>query len=162
MSNRSLIVKALLFYGCRFPNHRGKWWVHAQLRRLLGAVINEEVDVVRKGLRWSLKPSDYTQSELFWLGSRDRWDTYHAKRILKPGSVIFDIGANFGYYSIMLASHLKGECEIYSFEPNPNTYQRLLKNVSLNNFEPVIKPHCLGFSDVEDRAYIGEKDGFNS
>lgn len=52
-------------------------------------------------------------------------------RTLKPGMVFFDIGAHFGYAS-MLASALVGPSgRVYAFEPSPSTYQVLESNARL-------------------------------
>ncbi|MFZ5802059.1 MAG: FkbM family methyltransferase [Candidatus Omnitrophota bacterium] len=49
-------------------------------------------------------------------------------RYLKPGMVFYDIGAHFGYFSL-LASHLVGaRGEVHAFEPTPGTYEILKRN----------------------------------
>lgn len=54
------------------------------------------------------------------------------KKILKKGDVVFDIGANIGYYSF-LATKLIGENgRIYAFEPDPRNYRFLIKNIKFN------------------------------
>lgn len=65
---------------------------------------------------------------------------------LKKGDVFYDIGANIGLFSL-LASKVVGEKGlVYSFEPTPITYSRLLDNISLNNFSN-IKTFNIGLSD---------------
>ena len=51
-------------------------------------------------------------------------------------SVIYDIGASAGLYSIVLGK-LFPESAIYSFEPNPNAYAILLKNIKLTGLKNV-------------------------
>jgi len=46
------------------------------------------------------------------------------------GGVAFDVGANIGLVSLLLANF--GCSHTYSFEPVPITHQRLLKNIALN------------------------------
>lgn len=49
---------------------------------------------------------------------------------LKPGMVVYDIGAHFGYFSL-LAAHLVGtEGRVCSFEPTPSTYSILTQNTA--------------------------------
>ena len=57
----------------------------------------------------------------------------------------FDIGANIGWYSIMVAKSNRNVL-VHSFEPIPKTYQSLVKNVDLNSLSN-ISTHNFGFSD---------------
>ena len=45
-----------------------------------------------------------------------------------PGSVIYDVGAYIGLYSILLAERIKNSL-IYAFEPNPVTFTKLVENI---------------------------------
>ena len=74
--------------------------------------------------------------------------------LLKDNDVFFDVGANLGWYSINMAiSHPK--LEIYCFDPIPNTYDFLIKNLKLNGLSQ-IHTHNFAFSD-----YVGELDLFH-
>ncbi|MDY6954475.1 MAG: FkbM family methyltransferase [Thermodesulfobacteriota bacterium] len=74
------------------------------------------------------------------------------KRFLRPRNVMFDIGANFGYYSLTLAHNLKGECTVYAFEPFPFTYERLMLNVQINHMNSCVRPYKMGLSDTVESA----------
>lgn len=156
MNQDSLRFKALEFYGTRI-NHRGQWFVHEKLRHLLRVNVDADLKVMRDGLQWELNPSDHMQAGLFWLGAQDHWDIYHIKKLLKPGDVIFDVGANFGYYSIILSSALHKQCVVHAFEPNPPTTLRLLRNIELNNLADVITVHHIGLSDTEGTGQMIER-----
>jgi FkbM family methyltransferase len=140
------LFRFLEFYGTRI-HHRGHWWIHYQLRKLLHADCDVNLVVTRAGLQWCLNPSDYTQAELFWTGETDRWDIYHVKKLLRPGSTMFDIGANFGSYSLQICEGLATKCNIHCFEPTLETYKRLVQNIHLNGFSEKISAHCVGLSD---------------
>jgi FkbM family methyltransferase len=156
MTPDSLRFRALELYGTRM-NHRGQWFVHEKLRELLRVKVDVDLNVTRDGLKWVLNPSDHQQSGLFWLGAQDYWDIYHIKKLLKPGDVIFDVGANFGYYSIVLSSSLQKECSVHAFEPNPPTAERLQKNIDLNNLNDVITIHRVGLSDTGGKGRMIER-----
>lgn len=57
---------------------------------------------------------------------------------LRPGMTFFDVGAHFGYFSL-LASTLVGESgSVHAFEPTPSTYGMLTANVgALSNVRTV-------------------------
>ncbi len=147
MASLSLIERALVFYGTVLPDHPRKWWLHGQLRRILGVAIDHDIEVAREGLRWSLNPSDFGHSSLFWLGVKDRWDFYHLRRLVRSGSMILDVGANFGYYALRLACVLKKCCQVHALEPNPGNFNRLLRHITWNGMEGVVRAHQLGVAD---------------
>jgi FkbM family methyltransferase len=142
----SVLFRALEFYGTRV-HHRGQWWAHKKLRSFLRADCDIDLYVTRHGLRWCLNPADYPQADLFWTGMSDRWDSFHVKRLLRPKSVVFDVWANFGYYSLMMYQALEQQCTIHCFEPVEATYKRLVRNIDLNDASKAITSHCLGLSD---------------
>lgn len=67
-------------------------------------------------------------------------------------AIVFDIGANIGIYTVRTAKTY-ANCMVYSFEPNPDVYARLKKNISLNKLNNV-KPFPLGFADRKTTAYL--------
>src|SRR5262249_14747784 len=119
---RSALARLLEFYGTRL-HHRGQGRIHMMLRRILKPDLNADFDVTRGGLHWRLNPSDFVQADLFWFGRKDYWETHHLRKLLHPGSVLFDVGANIGYYAITLAAALGNACRVYAFEPFPSTYE---------------------------------------
>jgi FkbM family methyltransferase len=52
-------------------------------------------------------------------------------QLAKRSSVVFDIGANTGLYTI-LSSRSNPNVKIFSFEPNPNNFHRLQDNIKVN------------------------------
>ncbi|MGR6035709.1 MAG: FkbM family methyltransferase [Candidatus Nitrosoglobus sp.] len=55
--------------------------------------------------------------------------------ILKPGMTVVDAGANFGYYSLLMASMIGPKGHLYAVEPNPRTANFLKKTLSINGFK---------------------------
>jgi FkbM family methyltransferase len=52
---------------------------------------------------------------------------------IKPGMTVVDIGANFGYFTLLAASRMHpAEGLVYAIEPNPRSFEILQKNVALN------------------------------
>ena len=68
---------------------------------------------------------------------------YSKKKIL-----LFDCGANFGFYSLYVASK-SNQNKIYSFEASPSTFEDLKKNINLNNFNN-IKSFNLAISEKKN------------
>lgn len=59
--------------------------------------------------------------------------------------VMFDIGANMGWYSLLIA-HQSKDCQVHAFEPIPKTYSFLKQNIELNQL-PNIRAHHFGISN---------------
>jgi FkbM family methyltransferase len=49
---------------------------------------------------------------------------------VKPGDVIVDIGANIGLFSLAVFERCQRQAQVFAFEPLPQTYKALCRNVS--------------------------------
>ena len=52
--------------------------------------------------------------------------------------VVVDIGAYFGYYSLIAAQLVDKNGIVYTFEPEPNNYELLCKNIEANGYTNII------------------------
>ena len=73
-----------------------------------------------------------------WLGTYER----HVQRLfcdrIRPGDVVFDIGANVGFFTL-LASKLAGPTgHVYAFEPFPRNLYYLERHVRMNDVRNVV------------------------
>lgn len=71
-------------------------------------------------------------------GVYERYQTELFKQIIRPGMVVIDIGANFGYYTLLAARLLHNKGSVIAFEPDPRNYELLLNNVRVNGYTNVI------------------------
>ena len=79
-------------------------------------------------------------------GFYEKYETELFKRLVKKGMVVVDVGANIGYYTL-LAAHLVGdEGKVFAFEPDPNNYSLLCKNIEVNGYRNVIPVRKAVFS----------------
>jgi FkbM family methyltransferase len=75
----------------------------------------------------------------FWSGFRG-FEPETARifyRLAKKSKVVFDIGANIGYYTLLAAISNK-EAQVFAFEPVPRIYEYLNHNIELNRLSNVI------------------------
>jgi FkbM family methyltransferase len=63
---------------------------------------------------------------------------------MAPGSVLYDVGANVGSYSLLAASR---GIEVYAFEPMAANLMRLQQNVALNKYEKLVKSFGIGLGE---------------
>ncbi|HET9825616.1 MAG TPA: FkbM family methyltransferase [Chitinophagaceae bacterium] len=74
---------------------------------------------------------------------------------VKENSVFVDVGANFGYYSCMMAKRISAARggKVYAFEPNKNAFLLLQKNVMINWLDGnSISLHGVALSDVQEEV----------
>lgn len=74
---------------------------------------------------------------------------------------VFDIGANIGNHTVFFSMFLDAK-RIYSFEPHPETFRVLEKNVRTNLLEGRVICYNLGLSDKSGQAEISYYDEANT
>jgi len=57
---------------------------------------------------------------------------------VSEGMTVLDIGANIGYYTVLMARRVGAKGKVIAFEPNPVVFDELRTNVVLNKYENVI------------------------
>ena len=72
----------------------------------------------------------HAKSDGYW----ESWITSWMLHNVKSGSSVLDIGANHGYYTLMLASF---GCQVDAYEPQPKLANLIKESVKINNFSNV-------------------------
>jgi FkbM family methyltransferase len=67
------------------------------------------------------------------------------KTHVRPGDVVFDIGANVGAYSLVIDRQTDGEARTYAFEPAATTFVQLTRNIALNGCDGRVLPLAVAF-----------------
>ena len=84
----------------------------------------------------------------FWLGTYERDKMECFREYLRPGSVVYDVGANVGIYTVLACRMVGVEGRVFSFEPSPDNVQRLAENIRVNKFNNVeIVPSAVSVTD---------------
>jgi FkbM family methyltransferase len=76
--------------------------------------------------------------EVSHLGVWEKQETEIIKKIVNQGDVVLDIGANIGYFTLLFSRLVGPSGKVYSFEPEPENFSLLKKNVELNNYKNII------------------------
>ena len=86
-----------------------------------------------KGKKWLVRAGRHG----CWLGTYEHENQIVFEKYIKPGQIIFDIGAHAGFYTL-LASVLVGESgQVFAFEPLPKNISYLKGHIELNNLTNV-------------------------
>lgn len=92
--------------------------------------------VVFAGHKMFLDPDDCLR--LSWQKEYEPVETKLVKETVKNGSVVLDIGAHIGYYTLLFAKRVGPHGKIYAFEPDPTNFALLKKNVEANHYQNVV------------------------
>ena len=68
-----------------------------------------------RGTKWIVGAGEHG----YWLGSYEMNKRLAFEREIPNGAVLFDIGANVGYFSLLAAKLVGPEGRVYAFEPLP-------------------------------------------
>ena len=71
----------------------------------------------------------------YWLGTYEPELQAALRELIQPGAVIYDVGANIGYVSLLLAKAAGQNGHVYAFEALPENVGRWRQNVALNGME---------------------------
>lgn len=104
-------------------------------------------------LKMGLELGEHMQSQIFWYGYYCRDIILLMDRILRPGMVVIDVGANIGEVTMAAARRIGPTGQVYSFEPMESLYARLAEHLQLNHLHQV-KPIARGLSDKTGSATI--------
>jgi FkbM family methyltransferase len=107
--------------GYRFPPLGGA------ASRLVTDVLPSRIETeLFPGVHAELDLSDGTQRSTYWQGERAEYPTAPVLHgwARDGATAFFDIGANYGFFSFMMASR-HPSLDVYAFEPHPVTYRRL-------------------------------------
>lgn len=68
---------------------------------------------------------------------------------IKEGDVVVDVGSYIGYFSLLASERVGDTGCVYAFEPVPRNYERLMRNLKVNQVKNV-KAYNFGLSDKEE------------
>ncbi|MEO6716742.1 MAG: FkbM family methyltransferase [Novosphingobium sp.] len=105
-----------------------------------------------KGLRFELFPNEAIDRDIATYGIYERKLLHYLDARLAADAVMLDIGANIGNHALYLASAGR---VIHCFEPNPSAWQRLERNIALND-RSNIHVHRFGLGDQDGTALFQE------
>jgi FkbM family methyltransferase len=103
--------------------------VRAPLRLLPSAMVVPILQGPLRGKKWIVGSSNHG----CWFGSYEVEMQHAFRRIVKSGQVVYDIGANVGFYSLLASLCAGPTGRVYSFEPLPRNVADLKKHIAMNH-----------------------------
>ncbi|MGB8213129.1 MAG: FkbM family methyltransferase [Anaerolineales bacterium] len=71
----------------------------------------------------------------YWLGTYEPELQAALRELIQPGAIVYDVGANIGYVSLLLAKAAGENGHVYAFEALPGNVEQWRQNVALNGME---------------------------
>ncbi len=102
-----------------------------------------------RGKKWIVGAGEHG----YWLGSYEMNKRQAFEAEIEPGTVIYDIGANVGYFSLLAAVLTGKEGKVFAFEPLPRNIEFLRKHIALNKMEQISVIEA-AVSDHSGEAYF--------
>jgi FkbM family methyltransferase len=132
LSHPSLLLAKLARPVCRrWPSPRLRMWVRNRYRRW--CTDEELVTDTRWGFRMRVSPRDYASYGVYFFGEYDERMSHVMSRYIHSGHTAWDIGAERGWFTLLMAK-LVGPCgRVDAFEAFPDNARKLRENVYLNN-----------------------------
>jgi FkbM family methyltransferase len=100
---------------------------------------------LRSGAVMHVTPTDYLQMLLYYTGTFEAHCLRVLRRVLRPGSVFIDVGANIGLYTVEAGRVVGMRGTVVSIEAAPPHVDALERNIRLNHLANVrVIPHAVG------------------
>lgn len=78
---------------------------------------------------------DLHREKDYWLGTYEVELQLAIEKFVRPGQIIYDIGANIGFITLLFARNTGPKGHVYAFEALPENTRRLEQNIELNGFQ---------------------------
>ena len=122
-----LQLRTKLYYHC-YRSRRAQW----------REIYREAPLHFAPGLRMALWPSDEGHSEIAFTGVYEADLSRRITDLRCEGGLMVDVGANYGYFSLLWAA-ASAENRVIALEASPRNHAALQHNVSLNGLEEQIE-----------------------
>ncbi|MFI5329980.1 MAG: FkbM family methyltransferase, partial [Desulfobaccales bacterium] len=147
------------WYLSKFPLRDGKSYFYEKLHSHLMPGERLLTVTLDQGFRMRLDLEDAEQRKVYFFGHyHERYEAALVARLLDPGEVFWDVGANVGYFSLVAAAAVGEPGEVVAFEPGAAALERLTENVSLNPYKH-IRIFNLAVAEAEGEATLYRADG---
>jgi FkbM family methyltransferase len=161
--------KNLLYFAelsARFMPESLKKWIYRirPLAKFVRNALNQvapmgltEVVVAAGGIAGIKMQLDLQSEKDYWLGTYETDLQQTVAELIQPGWVAYDVGANIGYITLLLAKTVGETGRVFSFEALPTNVERLLNHVEMNGLASrvVIVPKAVAATSEPVRFLIG-------
>lgn len=113
----------------------------------------------KDGRRFSANLTTGMQDQVFFLGEYEKMLSGVASSLINKDDVCIDVGANFGWYTTLMAQNCGADGQVHSFEPVPQSFRELVKNYKLSGSPNNVFINELALGDKKRVIPINVFDG---
>jgi FkbM family methyltransferase len=141
----TMYSRAIAFIGRRYPFLSGNFRIvnYSKISRVFAA---------NDTLSWCSSPggpllvplNDAVGRCIYFTGDYDRKITWLCRKLLRPGDIALDIGANLGVVTLAMARFVGPSGWVHCFEPNPTMQNLLSQSIARSYHNITLHPIALG------------------
>ena len=135
-------------------------WIRRMLNRAAPRGLTEVI-VAAGDLAGVTLRLDLQSEKDYWLGTYEPELQAAIRKWVEPGSTVYDVGANIGYLSLLLARRVGPKGQVVAFEALPANLERLHANLALSGMGNWVRVTSAAVIDGERpvRFLIGPSGG---
>lgn len=124
----------------------------------------EKVGVTNDSFKLWCRRENHIERSILDTGFWEPLETKAVKRLLKVDDVVFDIGANIGYFTLLMSRLVGDNGQVHCFEPTTYAFNRLQQNIAINPTLPFHNLHLnnKGLSSRSERKIESFESRFSS
>jgi FkbM family methyltransferase len=89
---------------------------------------------INKGMRWITGTGPNSQC---WLGHYESDHISALAKLIRPGAIVYDVGANAGYYTLAFSRMVGSAGRVYAFEPDSRNADTIRRHIEINRLSNV-------------------------
>jgi len=130
--------------------------IKKQVNKLYTYFPDREVTIEIDGIWYRLDLSKLVHAQIYYYGYWEKYTSLILEKYIKPDMTVLDIGASTGVHTLRMAK-LANHGLVYAFEPSDWMYERLLRNINLNNFRNIITEKIALGDETKTAPYLSEQ-----
>ncbi len=144
----------------RFERGRARLSNHAVRKtREYGTRLGQPIVTTQFGFKMELHLHDWGDQHVYAMGTYEEATARTMAALLRPGDACIDVGANIGFFTLLMARRVGPQGSVWAFEPSPQIRARLRRNIELNGLTNVtVRDEALSDTDGSRRFFGGSDD----
>lgn len=142
-----LFLRGIRLYTFNTPLKKGKYRLFQVALGLCGTKHRTMPVWLRDGRRFILDLTTGMQETVYFHGEYERFLTEVASSLIAPGDICLDVGANFGWYTTLMALKCGEDGEVHAFEPMPGAFGDLARNIQVAGSPPNVSLNNVALGD---------------